>query len=180
MSDSPAPHPAPEQRIRRLLDSHERRLMGYVLRLLGDADEARDTVQEAFLRLCRQDARVLDRRAVPWLFRVCRNLAIDRLRAAGRQGEVTALDFNHREGEAPQPLDHLLVVEQERDLARLVAALPARQQEVVRLKFLDGFAYREIAEITGTSIGNVGHVLHTALKSLRRAATATPTLHPTS
>ena len=45
--------------------------------------------------------------------------------------------------------------------------LPANQQEVVRLKFSGGLSYREISEVTGLSVTNVGFLLHTAIKALR-------------
>jgi RNA polymerase sigma-70 factor (ECF subfamily) len=53
----------------------------------------------------------------------------------------------------------------------LLRGLPATQQEVVRLKFQEGFSYQEIAAITHLSMGNVGFLLHTALATLRREMT---------
>ena len=49
-----------------------------------------------------------------------------------------------------------------------LATLITDQQEVVRLKFQNGFSYRQIAEITGLSVGNVGFLIHTAIKNVRR------------
>jgi len=57
--------------------------------------------------------------------------------------------------------------ESQSQLLRLLADLPANQQEVVRLKFQDGLSYRDIAEITGLTSSNVGYLLHVALKRLR-------------
>lgn len=51
-------------------------------------------------------------------------------------------------------------------LAQL-ARLPDSQQEVVRLRFHGGLTYRQIAEVTGLTVTNVGFLLHTALKTLR-------------
>lgn len=60
-----------------------------------------------------------------------------------------------------------------RDLARAVldrlAGLPAKEQEAVRLRFLQGFSYREIAGVMGITVSHVGVLLHTALKSLRQS-----------
>lgn len=62
-------------------------------------------------------------------------------------------------------------VAQQRDSARqagsLMQRLPARQQEVIRLKVEGGLSYREISELTGLSVSNVGYLLHTGLKSIR-------------
>ena len=48
-----------------------------------------------------------------------------------------------------------------------MAALPALQQEVLRLKFQAGLSYQEIAEVTGKSVSHVGVLLHEGLKSIR-------------
>jgi RNA polymerase sigma-70 factor (ECF subfamily) len=53
-----------------------------------------------------------------------------------------------------------------------VAALPPRQREMVHLKFSEGLSYKEIANITGASVSNVGFILHTAIKSLRQRMAA--------
>ena len=48
-----------------------------------------------------------------------------------------------------------------------IERLPANQQEVVRLKFQNGFSYKEISRITTLSVGNVGFLIHTAVARLR-------------
>ena len=54
------------------------------------------------------------------------------------------------------------------EILRLVATLPFNQQEVVRLKFQNGLSYQEISAITSLTVTNVGFLLHTAIKNLRR------------
>jgi RNA polymerase sigma-70 factor (ECF subfamily) len=54
-------------------------------------------------------------------------------------------------------------------ILQMIEKLPANQQEVVRLKFQNGFSYKEISRITSLSVSNVGFLLHTAVKSLRGA-----------
>ena len=49
----------------------------------------------------------------------------------------------------------------------LLEGLPAKQQEVLRLKFQAGLSYKEIQRVTGHSIGNVGYLVHVGLRSLR-------------
>lgn len=53
-------------------------------------------------------------------------------------------------------------------LLELIGHLPTNQQEVVRLKFQNGFSYKEISRITALSVGNVGFLIHTAVAHLRR------------
>src|SRR5688500_17109213 len=79
----------------RALDEYELPLLRYAVRLLGgELDLARDAVQHAFLKLCDECSPLAPRADNPlaeredytaaWLFRVCRNRALDHLRQAGR------------------------------------------------------------------------------------------------
>ena len=62
-------------------------------------------------------------------------------------------------------------VAQQRDSAEqagsLMGSLPQHQQEVIRLKVESDLSYREISQLTGLSVSNVGYLLHTGLKSIR-------------
>ena len=67
----------------------------------------------------------------------------------------------------PSPPD---VLERRDDAARalrLLEALPESQREVLRLKFQNGFSYREISRITGHSVTNVGYLMHAGMKTIR-------------
>src|SRR5215212_11165698 len=59
-------------------------LTRYAARLLGDADRARDVVQDTFVKLMAQPSEAVDGHAVEWLFTVCRHRALDVLRKEGR------------------------------------------------------------------------------------------------
>jgi RNA polymerase sigma-70 factor (ECF subfamily) len=148
-----------------VLGRYERPLLGYVARLLGDPEEARDVVQDAFLKLCREPIGLEDGRLGPWLYRVCRNRAIDHLRKESRMQRLDEAFAPPTSAAAPPE-----AAERRETAARLVdllAGLPPRQQEMVWLRFRGGLSYREIADLCRTSVGNVGVMLHTALRTLR-------------
>lgn len=79
---------------------------------------------------------------------------------------ATDLDLHTLPGGAGPP-ELLAGRETSSRLLNLLEALPANQQEVIRLKFQNDLKYREIAEITGLSVSNVGFQLHAGLKRLR-------------
>ena len=56
----------------------------------------------------------------------------------------------------------------------LLATLPARQQEVIRLKFQEGLSYKEIAGITQLTANHVGVIIHEGIKTLRARLGAPP------
>ncbi|MBN2474346.1 MAG: sigma-70 family RNA polymerase sigma factor [Pirellulales bacterium] len=148
-----------------VLDEYEVPLTRFAMRLLGDEEAARDVVQHAFLRLCDRSDDGLHDRVAPWLFTVCRNKAVDMLRRRGRMAPLgpEAADCPSR---GPDPAVAAERSELYRRLARLVDALPPSQREAVGL-WAEGFSYREIAEISDRSEGNVRVLVHRALKQLR-------------
>lgn len=60
------------------------------------------------------------------------------------------------------------------EIFRLVQTLPKNQREVVYLKFQCDLSYKEISEVTKLSVTNVGFLLHTALKEIRKQVLSEP------
>jgi RNA polymerase sigma-70 factor (ECF subfamily) len=139
----------------------------YAARLLGDPEAARDVVQETFLRLCVQDRAEIESRLAEWLFTVCRNRALDVLRKESRMTRLSDEQVHRCLSPDPSPPD---LAERRDSAARvldLLEGLPASQREAIRLKFQNGFSYREISRISGHSVTNVGYLIHVGLKTLR-------------
>lgn len=149
------------------LARHEGPLLRYARRLLGDVEAARDVVQDCFLRLCRERREEVEGHLAPWLFTVCRRRAIDHLRKEGRMHPLESARLPETAHEGAPEAEPMEVREETDRVLACVRRLPERQQEVVRLRFQAGLSYREISEVTGASVGNVGFLLHTALRSLR-------------
>jgi RNA polymerase sigma-70 factor (ECF subfamily) len=131
----------------------------------GDFGAAQDAVQETFVRLCRETPEKIDDRLAAWLFSVCRTRVIDMKRLKGvlptSEHAATVIDA------CPSPAAALEADEQSHQLAKLLDDLSPRQQEVLRLRLQAELSYREIADITGLSVSNVGFHLHAAVRSLR-------------
>jgi RNA polymerase sigma-70 factor (ECF subfamily) len=153
-----------------LITQFEGPLLRYAASVTGDLERARDVVQETFFALHREmtdGARgPVNGQIAAWLFTVCRHRALDVLR---KEQRMTTLASETTEAAvAPEPSATEL---EQRELAgqlrQSLAQLPERQQELVRLKFQNNLSYREIAEVTGLSVSNVGFLLHTAIKRLR-------------
>jgi len=154
--------------IESMVNRYERPLLAYACRLLGgDQSRAQDAVQETFLRLCREDRQQIESRIAAWLFSVCRTRVIDMQRSLGHA--MNSLDCLPVVDPAPDASQLAESAEQASKLAALVGTLTPRQQEVLRLRLQAELSYREIAEITGLTVSNVGFHLHAAVRSLRDA-----------
>ncbi len=157
------------------VERHQAPLLRYAARLLGgDAERARDVVQDTFVRLMAQPPAEVDGHMAEWLFTVCRNRTHDVLRKEGRMKRFEEGQVEQLTAPDPRPGRTLERAEQHETVLRLIGKLPHNQQEVVRLKFQNGFSYQEISRITSLSVTNVGFILHTAIKALRQEMASQP------
>lgn len=167
-----APDDADVEFLERTFREQQAPLTRYAARLLGDADAARDVVQDVFLRLMRQDRAALAGHTVEWLFTVCRHRALDILRKEGRMKRFEEGEMERMPGAEARPGRAAEAAETQASVLALIGQLTPQQQEVVRLKFQNGFSYKEISRITDLSVNNVGFIIHTAVARLRTALAA--------
>jgi len=155
--------------VRTAVEHYQAPLLRYATRLVGDPDRARDVVQDTFVRLLAQapDTGIADHLA-EWLYTVCRNRALDVIRKEGRMRQFEEGAVERVVAAEPRPGAALEFAETQNAVLHLIDRLPRTQQEVVRLKFQNGFSYKEISRITALSVGNVGFLIHTAVQTLRR------------
>jgi RNA polymerase sigma-70 factor (ECF subfamily) len=144
-------------------------LLAYARRLVGDFAVAEDVVQDAFMKLHSQFQQV--RTPQPWLYRTVHNLAVDHQRRASRivlVDDRTSEDLPANDTADSQPMPDEQIARWEGiGLVRLVLeTLDARSRELIRLRFEEELSYKEIAESTGLTVGNVGYILHHALKAM--------------
>ncbi len=156
-----------------VIDAYEKPLLGYVSRLLGDGSLfAEDIVQNTFLKLIRswKDALAPSPALSSWLYRVARNEMIDFVRKEKRRRLLHAEHGGEIIGgqDAPNDPRELSggVSDQALGAAEALQKLTERERELVILKVYEEKSYKEIADITGLSVSNVGFILHTAMKKL--------------
>jgi len=156
--------------IEELFAALESPLLGYALRYTGGAGQAEDVVQEAFMKLHAQFESISKPRS--WLYRTVRNLALNRRRDAQKTVPLEAAGENENSS-AAEPADPALLPDEQIirlegiGLVRIsLAALDERSRELVRLKFNDELSYKDIAARLGLTTGNVGFILHHALKTI--------------
>jgi RNA polymerase sigma factor (sigma-70 family) len=156
-----------EQFIEWALKEYERPLIGYAQGFVHDWERARDVVQDTFIRLCQQDMAKVRDGVKTWLFTVCRNRALDILRKDSRLVEMDEQKLMSIPGKDTSAAAMMEREELQERLDGYLQRLTPNQREVVVLKFQQGLSYDEISRVTGLSTGNVGFLLHHALKRLR-------------
>lgn len=152
------------------IKTYQSKLIAYASRILGDSERSKDTVQDAFVRLYQMDSSKVRDHVAPWLYRVVRNLALNTIRKDKRMTQFPATEPESESTDTQQQR------ETTESLFEMVHDLPPPKDELIMLKFKDGFSYKEIASITGLSVSNVGYQLHHAIRELKaqwEAQTAT-------
>lgn len=153
--------------LERTIAEQQAPLLRYATRMLNDPDRARDVVQDTFVKLMAQPRETINGHTVEWLFTVCRHRALDVLRKESRMKRFDSGQLERVTAGDPRPGRALEQAEAQAAALKLIDRLPPNQQEVVRLKFQNGFSYKEISRITDLSVGNVGFLIHTAVSRLR-------------
>jgi RNA polymerase sigma-70 factor (ECF subfamily) len=147
-------------RLGRLFDAHHRRLFGLACRMTGDREDARDLVQETFVRAA--GARSLPEEgtgAEAWLVQVLVRLCRDRRRRQQVRERYAAAERAAEVESSANPPDL--------DLWRAVASLPVRQRAVIVLYEVEGHAVASVAVLLGVSPITVRWHLQAARRRLR-------------
>lgn len=154
--------------VRRALDQYESNLIAYTAGILGgDVERAREVVQDSLLKLYLTDPAKVRDSLKAWLFTVCRNRALDILRKDQRLDLGNEDVLSAAATLEPNPSESADAHELHARLWELVEKLRPNQREVIRLKFMHDCSYQQIADVTGLSVGNVGFIMHVAIKKLR-------------
>ena len=161
------PLPDAERAMEAIVNAHESALLRYAAGIVSDPHAARDVVQNAFIKLFKlwkpglQPSDTLR----GWLYRVTHNEAIDYLR---RERRISLLHFKHSEEAPPADPPSETRSEQLEAVLAGVRKLDPTERQVLLLRLQEGLSYRDISRITGRTEGNVGCILHHAVKKLSR------------
>jgi RNA polymerase sigma factor (sigma-70 family) len=162
----------PRQRFEALYRASRDDVYAYVTTLLGDRAAAEDVTALAFERAYRRRSTFDRRRGEErgWLFGIARNAALDELRRRRRVASLVVEPGVEDERGVDDGADVSL---RRTTVRSALEALPAREREVVALKFHAGLRNAEIARVLGVSESAAGTLLYRTMQKLREACDAT-------
>jgi RNA polymerase sigma-70 factor (ECF subfamily) len=151
---------------------HERELLRYLLRVTANREDALDLFQETWLRAYRAYPRLRpESRIRPWLYSIAVNLSRNRARDGARRARVFAA--NRKDYSVADEMDGGDQRSCGNDgyatvrLRELITSLPRRQREALRLRYISGLGYDEIAEIMHCSEESARANVSQAVKKLK-------------
>jgi RNA polymerase sigma-70 factor, ECF subfamily len=139
-------------------------------RLTGDRDEARDLAQDVFVRVYRNLDRYRPGTFEGWLYRITKNLFLDRMRRRSRVRVEPLPEEEWRQPSdvTPGPADRIEAGMLRGDLERALQDLPPLFRTAVVLCDVQGMSYEEVAQATGWPLGTVRSRIHRGRRLLRR------------
>jgi RNA polymerase sigma-70 factor, ECF subfamily len=158
-----------------LFRRYARIVRGVALRVLRNASEAEDLLQDIFVSIHRF-AKTFDSSKASaqfWIVQMTYRRAISRRQYLNSRHFYTRLELDEQSiqvassgvGRSDASLDHLLA---ELDLEKMLSSLSQDQQKTLRLHFIEGYSLDEIAKMLGQTKGNIRHHSFRGLERLRK------------
>ena len=155
-----------DHELERLYDAHASGLFHYLVSFTKTEADARDLLQELFIKLARGAARETVQSEKAWLFRLAHNLAVDWLRRRKVRWDTEEKLLQELAGgqQLAHDPDSRIVAER---FAEALRSLPEEQRSVMQLKLWDGLTFEEIAAVQGIPLNTAASRHRYALEKLR-------------
>jgi len=144
------------------------KLFRFALRFLGNEDEAKDIVQEVFVRVWNGREKMNEiQNWEAWCMRITKNLSLDRIRSITRRHTNPIEDGYAVTNDSMTPFESTEMRESMKRINQLIAALPDKQRQVIHLRDVEGYSYNEICDIMELDMNQVKVNLFRARNSVR-------------
>ena len=155
-----------------LYDRHSPPVLGLATRMLNENAAAEDALQDTFLTFWNKTSLYDERRGalLSWLFAICRNICLDRLKrpTTKREVQVSQAVLNGVSASlGDYQTDKLSYAEVHAMVTAALDKLSKAEKQIIELSFFSGLSHSEIAAETGMPLGSVKSLIGAALKKLR-------------
>ena len=161
-----------------VLDRYKDRLLSYIFFIVKDQEMSEDIFQETFIKAIvtiKNDRYTANGKFYNWMTRIAHNLIFDHFRSEKNDNTVSCEgseydllnNANLCDDNIETDMINMQIIE---DLRRMVERLPQNQREIVMMRFYGDLSFKEIAELTGTSINTALGRMRYAILNLRKMA----------
>ena len=161
-----------------VLDRYKDRLFSYIFFIVKDQEMSEDIFQETFIKAIvtiKNGRYTANGKFYNWMTRIAHNLIFDHFRSEKNDNTVSCEgseydllnNANLCDDNIETDMINMQIIE---DLRRMVERLPQNQREIVMMRFYGDLSFKEIAELTGTSINTALGRMRYAILNLRRLA----------
>lgn len=168
-----------EQALAKLIQKHQQELFSFIFYKVKDDDLANDFFQDTFIKIIiklKEGKYTEEDKFILWAKRIASNLIIDHFRVKSRHITVSETSYMDDEfsifdtiKETDFNVEEQLILSQiHEDLKNIIVFLPENQQEIIKMRFYDELTFKEIAELTNTSINTTLGRMRYALINIRK------------
>ena len=168
-----------EQALAKLIHKHQQELFSFIFYKVKDDDLANDFFQDTFIKIIiklKEGKYTEEDKFILWAKRIASNLIIDHFRVKSRHITVSETSYMDDEfsifdtiKETDFNVEEQLILSQiHEDLKNIIVFLPENQQEIIKMRFYDELTFKEIAELTNTSINTALGRMRYALMNIRK------------
>lgn len=156
----------------RLYQQYVKRIYNYLYRHTGNQVEAEDLTSRTFYRALHGIHQYKDRGGTfqAWLFRIAHNLVVNWYRDQSRHPVISLEVTDNHLGQGihrDEPHEHIVQMERQELVARLIDQLPEIRKTLLILKFVEKMSNEEIAKVLGKTEGAIKSLYHRTLLDLR-------------
>lgn len=163
-----------EQNFIVLMQQNQERIFRLAFHLLGNEEEARDAAQETFVKAWKKFDALRLETSHAWLSKITVNLCLDWMRRRKFRGELPVVKDESQEGfeyrlldPNPDPLEQCLSDEMQKRVRAAIMKLAPKYRAVVILRDLEGFSYKEIADMLNVRISKIKSNLFRGRRELK-------------
>ena len=168
-----------EQALATLIERHQRELFSFIFCKVLDEELANDFFQYTFIKIIlklKEGKYTEEDKFILWAKRIASNLIIDYFRVKSKYIKVSDTSYEDEEfsifdtiKETEDNIEDRLILNQiHADLKNIMSLLPENQQEIIKMRFYDELTFKEIAELTNTSINTTLGRMRYALMNIRK------------
>ncbi len=144
------------------------KLFRFALKFLGSEEEAKDVVQEVFIRIWNNREKMVEIQNIEaWCMRITRNLSLDRIRSNNRNSTKPIEETFNIHHDAMTPHESTEADESMERINQFISELPDKQREIIHLRDVEGYSYAEICEILEIEMSQVKVYLFRARNAVR-------------
>lgn len=159
-----------------LLERYQQKLFSYIFFIIKDQKISEDIFQETFMKaiVTIKNGRYTENgRFYSWLSRIAHNLIIDQFRTERNENTISSeeggYDLLNNQDICEENIEESIINAQiMKDIRKLVDNLPANQKEIIMMRFYRNMSFKDIAEVTGTSINTALGRMRYAIINLRK------------
>ena len=152
-----------------LFNQYQSKIYNFAYSLTGNSEDAKDTAQQAFIKVYEALPRLQEINFSAYLHRTARNVAFDELKARKRVVGDAPLEQKEETDIHADPQRAALLGEQQKDVREVAAGLPERMRTALTLRELQEMSYDEIAQVLEIPKNSVGVLLMRARVKFKEA-----------